>query len=298
LSQLVSRKIINSLRKIREKTLLYVAAIFIAIFFSIPIIWLVISSISSRVELAAIPPHWIPRQPTLETYKILLFGKKSTMLAGAGSFDFVFALRNNIIVCGGAAIVALMLGLPAAYGLSRFRFRGTGILRLGIIGIRMVPFGSMIIPFYLILSRAHLLDTRIGLIIVYQSFTLPFVIWVMSAYFDNLPVEMEEAAWVEGAGHFTIFMKIALPLSLPGVSTTVILSFMVTWEELLYALILTNTYRAKTLSVAITELSTRYTIDFSLWITAGVIGLIVPFLLAIICQKYVIRGLTMGALKG
>ncbi len=284
-------------KSILRRTFLYFAAIVIAAAILAPIVWLIISSITERTELASVPPHWFPRKPTLDSYQILLFGKKSSALVG-GTANFLIALRNNVIVCAGSAAVALLFGLPAAYGLSRFKFRGRGALRLAVIAIRMVPFGAMIIPFYLMLSRSGLLDRKIGLILVYQSFTLPFVIWIMSSFFDSLPVEIEESARVEGAGALSIFSRIALPLSLPGLATTAILSFMVTWEEMFYALILTNSNRARTLSVAITELSTRYTLDFSLWITAGAIGLVVPFLLAVIFQKYVIRGLTMGAVKG
>ena len=284
-------------KRISGRVLLHFAALVIAAAIIAPIAWLIISSITGRTELASVPPHWLPRKPTFENYQILLFGMKSSALVG-GTANFLIALRNNVIVCAGSALVALVFGLPAAYGLSRFKFRGRGALRLAVIAIRMVPFGAMIIPFYLMLSRSGLLDRKIGLIIVYQSFTLPFVIWIMSNFFDSLPVEIEESARVEGAGALSIFARIALPLSLPGLATTAILSFMVTWEEMFYALILTNSNRARTLSVAITELSTRYTLDFSLWITAGAIGLVVPFLLAIVFQKYVIRGLTMGAVKG
>jgi multiple sugar transport system permease protein len=287
----------RGLFKIAHKTLLYGAATVVALAILAPIVWLLVSSISPRTELASVPPHWIPRKPTADNYLILLFGKKSSAMVG-GTQNFLIALRNNVLVCAGSALVALLFGLPGAYGLSRFNFRGRNTLRLAVVAIRMVPFGSMIIPFYLLLSRSGLVDTKIGLIIVYQSFSLPFVIWIMSAFFDSLPVEIEESARVEGAGSFMIFSRIAVPLSLPGLATTMILAFMVTWEEMFYALILTNSNRAKTLSVAITELSTRYTLDFSLWITAGAIGLVFPFLLAIAFQKYVIRGLTVGALKG
>lgn len=283
--------------KTLQKIYLYIAAILITVAIVSPVVWLIISSITHRTELASVPPHWFPRRPTFENYLILLFGKKSSALVG-GTQNFVIALRNNVIVCAGSALVALVFGLPAAYGLSRFKFRGNGLLRLAVVAIRMVPFGAMIIPFYLMLSKSGLIDRKIGLIIVYQSFTLPFVIWIMSSFFDSLPIEIEESAQVEGAGSAVIFTRIALPLSLPGLATTVIIAFMVTWEEMFYALILTNSNRAKTLSVAITELSTRYTLDFSLWITAGAIGLVVPFFLAIVFQKYIIRGLTMGAIKG
>jgi multiple sugar transport system permease protein len=286
----------SRLRKLRTLVLLYFLSLLISVALLAPIAWLVISSVTPRTELASKPPHWLPHRPTLDTYKVLLFGGRSAAI-DVGP-NFILALRNNIIICAGSAILALALGVPAGYGMSRFRFRGRNTLRLAVIGIRMVPFGAMVIPFYLILTRVHLFDRQLGLILVYQSFTLPFVIWLMSNFFDSLPVELEEAARVEGANALTVLRRIAIPLSLPGVATTAILSFMISWDELFYSLILTNSYRAKNLSVAIGELSTRYTIDFSLWITGGVIGLVVPFVLALFFQRYIIRGLTMGALKG
>jgi len=276
---------------------LYVFALLITVSLISPIAWLIISSISHKTELASIPPHWIPQKPTLVNYQILLFGKETTALVG-GTQEFLPALINTIVICTGTAAIALAFGLPVSYGLSRFRFKGRHIIRMAVISIRMIPFGSMIIPFYLMLSKAHLLDTKIGLIVVYQSFTLPFVIWIMSSYFASIPIDIEESARVEGARAFTIFRRIALPICLPGLATTAIIAYMISWDEMFYALILTNSNRAKTLSVAITELSTRYTIDFSLWITGGVIGLVFPFLLAAFFQKYLVRGLTMGAIKG
>jgi multiple sugar transport system permease protein len=284
------------LKRLAVRAFQYLLCTLISIALLAPIAWLLICSITPRTELASKPPHWLPKKPVLDTYQVLLFGKKSTAI-DVGP-NFLLALRNNVLICSGSALLAMALGIPSGYGMSRFRFKGRDTLRLAIVGIRMVPFGSMVIPFYLILTKVHLFDTQLGLILVYQSFTLPFVIWLMSNFFDSLPVELEEAARVEGANTFTVLRRIAIPLSLPGVATTAILSFMISWDELFYALILTNSYRAKNLSVAISELSTRYTIDFSLWITGGVIGLLVPFILALFFQRYIISGLTMGALKG
>lgn len=287
----------HNLRRRLARAGIYLAAAAIALGILAPILHLVVSSFSPRTELASVPPHWVPREPTLEHYEVLLFTKYTQSLGGETP-HFMVGLRNNIIVCLGSALLALMLGLPAAYGLSRFHFKGRNALLIGVVGVRMVPFGSMVIPFYLILSRIGLLDNMLGLILVYQSFILPFVIWVMSSYFSSIPVESEESAKIDGANSFGVFTRIALPIALPGVATTILLAFMTTWDELFYALILTNSWRAKTLSVAITELSTRWNIDFSLWITAGCIGLVVPFAIALACQRYIISGLTIGAVKG
>jgi len=287
----------SKLRRRLGRVGVYLAALAIVIILVSPILHLLLSSFSPRTELSSIPPHWVPQNPTLDHYKALLF-TKYTQILGGESPKFPIALRNNIIVCLGASILALLLGLPAAYGISRFRFKGKNMLLIGIVSVRMVPFGSMIIPFYLIMSRLGLLDSKLGLILVYQSFILPFVIWIMSSYFSSIPVESEESAKIDGANSFAIFTRIALPIALPGLATTALMSFMATWDELFYALILTSSWNAKTMSVAITELSTRWTIDFSLWITAGCIGMVVPFIIALLCQKYVISGLTIGAVKG
>ena len=162
----------------------------------------------------------------------------------------------------------------------------------------MLPEIATIIPLYFIMKSLNLINTITCLVLVYTSFTLPFVIWMMESYFETIPIEIEDAAAIDGLNRFGIFTRIMLPLSLPGIVTTLIFTFLTAWDEFLFALIMTSTYQSKTLTVAISEFTTRHMIDYGLMMTGGLLAALPPMLIALVLQKYIISGLTSGAIKG
>jgi multiple sugar transport system permease protein len=283
-------------RKPLHTFLVHLAAAVLMLFIFLPFIWLFISSISPKVELIAVPPHWIPQNPTADNY-LKLLGSSSASISMGELPDFGTALLNSSVVSLGATGLCLVVGIPAAYAFARLRFRMRNQLMLTVICLRMLPEIALVLPLYMIMRHLNLADTKIFLVIVYSSFVLPFVIWILRGYFETIPASMEEAALIDGAGRLTIIRHIVIPMALPGIITTVIFAMLACWDEFLFALIFTATYHSKTLTVAISEFTTRHMIDYGLMATGGIIASLPPILVALVLQRYIINGLTEGSVK-
>jgi multiple sugar transport system permease protein len=275
---------------------LYLAVVLLAVFILLPFIWLFISSVSPKVELISVPPHWIPQNPTFDNYSKLL-GVSDTSLSMGELPEFGTALLNSSLVSLGATGLCVTVGILAAYAFARFKFRIKNQMALVIIALRMLPEIALVLPLYMIMRHLNLADTKIFLMIVYTSFVLPFVIWMLKGYFESIPASMEEAALIDGAGRLAIIRHIVIPMALPGIIATVIFAVLACWDEFLFALIFTATYKAKTLPVAISEFTTRHMIDYGLMTTGGIIASLPPILIALVLQKYIINGLTEGSVK-
>jgi len=278
-----------------ERAVLALLTLFVLLVIYLPIAWLVISSISTRAELLSTPPHWIPQAPTFENYKNILF-------SGPGTPDaarvFRRAMTNSIVVATAVTVISLLLGVPAAYAFSRIRFRGRQAAKLTLLGTRMLPAISIIIPLYMIAARTGMTDTRGVLVVLYLTFTLPFVIWIMASFFETIPMELEDAARIDGASRLVTLWRVILPISGPGLASTIIFAFLLAWDEFFFALIFTSTEAAKTVPVAIAEFTGRYAVDYGAMTTGGVLAAIPPVLLALLFQRYIVSGLTAGSVKG
>jgi multiple sugar transport system permease protein len=282
--------------KTSEKIITYVLAILLAIVILAPFYWLVISSISSKADLLSTPINFFPKKIYTENFKKIFTGGLN--ISGGEVPPFGTALKNSIVVAGLTSIVCMIVGSLAGYAFARMRFFLDNQLFVLIIAIRMLPEIATIIPLYFIMKSLNLINTITCLVLVYTSFTLPFVIWMMESYFETIPIEIEDAAAIDGLNRFGIFTRIMLPLSLPGIVTTLIFTFLTAWDEFLFALIMTSTYQSKTLTVAISEFTTRHMIDYGLMMTGGLLAALPPMLIALVLQKYIISGLTSGAIKG
>lgn len=283
-------------RKPLHTVLIHCTALLVMLFILLPFIWLFISSISPKVELIATPPHWIPQNPTGDNYLKLLRASDASLIMGEMP-EFEIALFNSAIVALSATGICVVVGILAAYAFARLRFWMKNKMILVIIGLRMLPEIALVLPLYMIMRHLGLADTKVFLVIVYSSFVLPFVIWILKGYFETIPASMEEAALIDGAGRLTIIWHIVIPMSLPGIITTVIFAVLACWDEFLFALIFTATYNSKTLTVAISEFTTRHMIDYGLMTTGGIVAALPPILIAMLLQKYIISGLTEGSIK-
>lgn len=280
-----------------KKAVIGVSAFTLVLAILAPFAWLAISSISTKAELLSIPIHWFPKNPTLINYKKLLSGG-ITSLGGGEIPPFKDALKNSIIVSGSVTFICLAIGSLAAYAFATMEFWLKKQMMLVVIAIRMLPEIALVLPLYMIMRKLGIMDTQLVLIIVYSSFILPFVIWIMKSYFQTIPKELYEAAYIDGCSTISTLWRIILPVSLPGIVTTCIFALLTAWDEFLFALILTSTYNAKTLPVAISEFTTRHMVDYGLMATGGLIAAIPPIIVALLLQKYVINGLTEGSVKG
>jgi len=274
--------------------LIYTLVILIFLLTIAPFCWLIISSISMKAELLSVPPHWIPKNPTLKSYKEILFGGARTTRAAR---YFKQAVGNSIVVAGSATALCLAIGSIASYSFTRLRFRGRRPLLLTILATQMIPAVGIIIPIYVVMMNLRLLDTHLGLFVTYSSFVLPLMIWIMMGYFQTIPVDIEDAARIDGCSRLGALFRVVLPLAAPGLAATGIFAFIVAWNEFFIALVLTES-KAKTLPVLISEFSTKFGADYVMMSTGGVLASLPPVILALTFQKFIIKGLTGGAVKG
>lgn len=278
-----------------NRLLLFLLTIPVLLFIYLPVFYMVLSSISTRSELLSTPIHWIPQNPTLKNYiDILTPGTTTSEVAKT----FKLTLRNSLLVATSVTIISLTLGSMAAYALSRMRIPFRSGILIGIMGTRMIPEVSLVIPLYIIAVRVGLYNRPLVLILTYLSFALPFAIWLMAAFFDTIPIELEDAARIDGASHLRTLTSIILPISAPGLVSTALFVFLTAWDEFFFALLFTSTTAAKTVPVAIAEFTGRYVVDVGGMMTGGVIAAIPPVLLSLVFARYIVSGLTAGAVKG
>mgnify|MGYP000651508999 CR=1 FL=1 len=269
-----------------KKLGIYVALILCLIIVLTPVYWIATTSIKTERDAFATPPKWVNFHPIFDNYKSLFI-----------EAEFFRFFLNSFIVSMGTMCISLICGIPTAYAFSRLRFRGKTGLFFWVLFTRIAPPMGFVLPFFLIYRNLHLLDTKIGLIVVYLTFNLSLVIWMMTTFFRDIPRDIEEAAMIDGASTLQVFTRVVLPLSVPSLTTVAIFSFLFSWNEFLYALILTRN-TAKTAPVVITSFLTRVGIGWG-QISAGMVILIIPVIgFSFITRKYLVRGLLGGAIKG
>jgi len=265
-----------------------------------PIYWMVSTSIKYREDALAIPPKLI-FTPTLDNY----FGMANTTRLGyEKSYAvshiwevFVKSYGNSIIISLSATALGLCLGVPASYGLARFRFKGRENIAFFILTSSMVPAIAVVIPLFHMFKQFHLVDTHLSLVIVYAIMNLALITWMMRSFIQDIPIELEESAQVDGCTRFQGFIKIILPLIIPGIAATAILSFIWCWNEFLFAFVLTLD-KAKTVTVTSYNWIGEYDIDWGRLTASGTLITLPIMIFTLIVQKYVIKGLTFGAVKG
>src|SRR5581483_36538 len=276
-------------RRLVARTLIYVGALATLLYAVLPFVWVMISSISPAVELKATPPHLFPEHPTLENYQRLLFDTDPGSVAAS---EFKRALLNTVIVGVVVTFGALVVGSLAAYAFARLRFRGGGTAFLLVVFTQMLPSIALAIPLYVLLSRFELVNTLGGLVLVYSSFVLPFVVWVMRGYFQSIPRELEDAALIDGCSRLGALLRVVVPLSAPGLVATAIFSLLAVWSEFLLAVIFTSTEASKTVSVVAAEFSGRFSLDYGGLTASAVLASLPPVLFAVLTQRFIISGLT------
>jgi trehalose/maltose transport system permease protein len=261
----------------------------IVIYALFPFYWALNASFQPSDRLFAIPADYFPWPATLDSYRQIF-----------ADDAFTKSLRNSIIVAGSVTLLALAAGSLAACALARFRMRGKRVALALILSMTMFPQIAVLGAVHSIISFLGLYNSLAGLVLSYMLFTLPLTVWVLTGFFQSLPLELEESAYVDGAGPFETFWRILLPLAAPGLAATGLLAFIAAWNEYLFALSLTITSDARTVPVAIANFSgaTLYETPWGA-IMAGCVVVTVPLvLLVLFFQKRIVEGLTAGAVKG
>jgi multiple sugar transport system permease protein len=252
-----------------------------------PVVWMIVSSLLNQVALTSVPPDLSLGQFTLDNYR--------GVLATGGSL--VPALKNSLVVSLLTTGIALALGSAAAYAIARLSVPGGNTILLMTLATQMFPGIVIIIPLFIVLSRLRLIDTYAGLVLVYLSFVLPIVIWILKGFFESIPPELEKAAAVDGASTLQTFTRIVLPISLPSLFATGIFAFIESWNEFMFAIILTR-LNTKTVPIAISEFAGQYQTAVGQMVAAAALASLPVIVIAIVFRKYILMGFAEGALKG
>jgi len=283
------------LRTTFSRTLLFIGVLAIAVWVLAPYAWLIVSSISTKIDLLSTPLRWIPPRPTLENYRSLFDDGQSALSQGMSFFSQ--SLLNSVIVTFSSMAVCMFFGVFTAYAVARLSFPGRRASLILLMSSYMMPPIAIVIPGYFILKTIGLLDSQVGLILVNITFILPLVVWIMRGFFLSIPMELEEAARIDGSSRLGALLRIILPLSAPGLVSAAVFCFIASWNEYLYAFLYTSMH-ARTLPVLIGEFTTKVGTDYLKMAAAGVVASAPPVLLALVFQRFLIRGLTEGAVKG
>ena len=276
-----------------------VGSLFVLFWTLAPVLWIAVSSLSTQAELYSVPPHWIPHKPTLEAYdKVLISGAGFRGGGGVSAASLMrLGLRNSAIISLFATLAVMIVAPMMGYAYSRLRFRGRQLFFYLTLAIIAVPGWPVLIGLFSEYSHLGLLDTKFGLILLSFTYRLPFETWFMKGYFDSVPSEIEDAARIDGCSLFQTLYRISIHLVMPGLIAVAIISFLFTWNLFAPALVLTYTLNAKPITVAMTEFISQYYVNWDLMSAGTIIALILPVAIAIIFQRYIVRGLTAGAVK-
>lgn len=268
----------------------YAVLVVVLMFSLFPILWVIGTSVKLPGEYLRNPPVWVPQEPTFIHYQ--------NVMAQRGNL----ALKNSVIIASGATILSMLVGSLAAYSMARLQTGGKHFA-FWLLSQRMMPPVVLIVPFFLLLREvgqihpALGLDSHAALIALYTVFNLPFVIWMMRAYFDAVPAEVEESAQVDGSTRLRAFWEITMPLAVPGLIATGTFAFIFSWMEFLFAVVFTRT-KAVTLPVAVAGFSGSQGSNWGQASALAVVAMLPVFALALLVQRHFVRGLTLGAVRG
>ncbi len=250
-----------------------------------PFYWALVSSLTPESMLFR-RPSVVPSHLTLENYRTLFAGRR-----------FWFPIRNSLVVAGATTLLSVTLGAFCAYAVARLRFRGKRPVLAGILAVTMFPQISIVSPLYLLLRALHLIDTYPGLVLPYMTFAMPLTVWLLVGFFRQLPAELEEAAMIDGASRLRTFWEVILPLSIPGLATTAILTFVYSWNEFLFALAFTLGPERQTVPVAIALFRGQYQVPWGEILAAAVVATFPVAVLVLLFQRRIVQGLTSGSVK-
>jgi multiple sugar transport system permease protein len=276
------------MRELRAQHIVsYLVLILMALFILLPFLWTLLTSIKIEANMFSVPPQWIPNPVTLEHYKTVLHEGK-----------FKSYMTNSLIVSSVSTLIALAIGIPGAYGFAKYKFRFSGLLFASVISVRMFPPIVLGVPYFTMMIKLGLIDTKTALIIAYLPIQLTFIIWIMEGFFRELSRDIEEAAEIDGLGSLGKFVRIALPLSMPSLVVAGIFSFTQAWNEFMFSLTLTRTEASQTMPVGIAGYVTNFSNFWGRMSATDILYILPVILFTALVQKGMVKGLSAGAIKG
>jgi multiple sugar transport system permease protein len=269
-----------------EAALVYLVLTVLTLAFLFPLVWVLGLSLKTRLQVMATPPLYV-WWPTLENY--------ADVLTRA---DFGRAFLNTMIVSTSAVLLSLCVGAPAAYAFARFPFTGRSFLFFALLVMRMLPPIAVLVPMYVLFNKLGLATTRFSVVLADTTFSLPLVVWIMRGFFEDLPVELEESAWIDGASRYRAFVHIVLPLARPGLAAAAILCLQLAWNDFLFAAVLTNN-ATQTLPVLMSAFSAGDSgVDWGGLTASGMLVILPVIVFSFAAQRHLLAGLSSGAIKG
>ncbi|MCU6791790.1 carbohydrate ABC transporter permease [Paenibacillus sp. WQ 127069] len=265
----------------------YLTLLVLIVFSVFPALWMFVTSIKTPEENFSIPPTLLAEHPTFANY--------SKVLTESG---IPRAFINSIIVTCSATAVTLVIAILAGYGFARYRFRGSNIMSSGLLYGQMMPGVVIIIPLYMVFSKINLIDTYLAMIIADLAITVPMAVIMLRSFFETLPRELEEAAKLDGLSSLGTLIRIIIPVSMPGIIAVSMYAFLNIWEEFLFALNLTNSDHVRTLPIAINYFSGEFVIDWGAMMSASMIVSMPVLIIFLLCNKFFVKGLSDGSVKG
>ncbi len=276
-------------KKIGREVLLYIICIFIIIIILAPLLWVGISSFKSITDVQRVPIEYIPRNPTIETYKFIFFDPRF------GNWDKF--LLNSLKISVITTVIVTAVSSLAGYAFSRFRFKGAAAMLILFLITQMFPGPSILIPIYRLIDRLGLIDTHTGVILVHITLTLPFAIWLSIGSFENIPVDIEEAAYIDGCSPIKTFFKVILPISKIGLVSVAMYAFLLSWAEYIFSLVILQSESQRTVALQLGSMASEINI---VWNEIGAATMVVSIPLLVFflwAQKYFVKGMVAGAVK-
>jgi len=285
-------------RGLLEPVLRGIALALVVLFFMFPIFWILLMSFQTNETILRMPPS-INFTPTLENYQALITGKLKSTGGGAGTLDIQFMrnLGNSVLLSVGSVAVALILGVPAAYAFARHKFKGSENIAFTLLSFRFAPPLLVLLPLTLYFRELGLANTYIGLIWVYQLICLPLILWIVRGYFEDISPDIEYAYRIAGHSWWATFRKIAIPLARPGIAAAGLLAFIFAWNNFIFALVLASADK-QPVTVGALAFVTASGIQYGQIAAAVVLSIAPTLALALYAQRYLVEGLSLGAVKG
>ncbi|TAM69298.1 MAG: carbohydrate ABC transporter permease [Microbacteriaceae bacterium] len=269
----------------------WIGVAFILVWTLTPLYWALNISFQTDAQMSAIPSNYLPPTPSLKNYIALLGG------AGDLSDSIRRSAVNTVVECGVATVVTVVLATLAAYAFARMKFRGHTALFYAMLATMALPAVATLIPIYKIMSIVGLVNTYTGIILVFIAGLLPLATWILYSYMSSLPIALEESGAVDGANRMQVLWHIVLPLARPGIMSTAIITFLSGWGYFLFPLVLSSDLSTQPLTVVIASLQGRYNTPFTLLSAAGVLALLVPAVITLLLNRYIVNGLLTGSVK-
>jgi len=299
-------------RHVGRSALLFFGSLLFALYVLAPVAWLVSSSFQSEAEITSVPPHWLPHQPTAHNFtaifhheeKVVTYENRKQGDTATGGFipstagNLLPGMRNSLIVAIAVVLLNVIVAVPAAYALAKIRFIGRTASIYFMLTTRVIPDIALVVPFFLFVQKLGLMDNLLSLVITYLAITVPFSIFILTGYFESLPDELDKAARVDGCSRLQTLVLVYLPLALPSLVAVVLFTFLTSWNEFLLALMFTQTQASQTMPIVVASFTSDFNISFSFINAAGLLAIIPPVIIAILFERYIVSGLTAGAVKG